>query len=129
KQSNPLLFYQLDEPAVSLPDPSAEPLALNYGGTGANDNGIYLPGALPAAVPGPDVVGFPAKGSNNVAVAFGHWNWNPAGSGTTGLSGFIDVPYNTGDLNIFGPISVAAWIQAAPSSGFTGRFETPVGRG
>ncbi|HEV7927900.1 MAG TPA: LamG-like jellyroll fold domain-containing protein, partial [Verrucomicrobiae bacterium] len=127
-QSNPMLFYQLDEPQVALPDPSTDPLALNYGGTGSNDNGIYFPGAIPASVPGPDVVGFPGKGSNNLAVSFNHFNWNPGGddNNATGLSGFIEVPYNTGDLNVIGPVSLTAWIQAAPSDG---RFQTPVGRG
>jgi hypothetical protein len=124
--SNPLLFYQLDETG-SYPSESTEPLAVNYGATGASDNGYYLPGAFPALVPGPNVAGFPAKGANNVAVSFNHEYWLAGGAGNWGITGFIDVPvdgYNS--LNVLGPVTLAAWIQATPNDG---RFETPVGRG
>jgi len=125
QQSNPLLFYQLDE-LISYPSESSEPLAVNYGATGANDNGYYLPGTFPAAVPGPNAAGFPGTGANNRAVSFNHNYWS--GSGNPGLTGFIDVPYNTGDLNLLGPITMAAWIQAAPTDGRTG-WECFFGRG
>jgi hypothetical protein len=123
QESNPMLFYQLDE---GLPPENLDPLALNYGATGAMDNGYYLPGTFPATVPGPNVAGFPATGTNNRAVSFNHNYWS--GSGNPGVTGFIDVPYNTGDLNILGPITVSAWIQAAPTQGRSA-WECFVGRG
>jgi hypothetical protein len=131
KASNPLLFYQLDESGTYPPE-SVEPLALNYGASGPSDNGYYLPGTLPAAVPGPNVAGFPGTGSNNVAVTFNHLYWltgSASGNGTPGISGFVDVPFNYYDsLNVLSPVTMAAWIQAAPTKGRTG-WECFFGRG
>jgi hypothetical protein len=130
QQSNPLLYLQLADPQPSYPDESSDPVANNYGGTGANDNGYYLPGTVPGAVPGPYVVGFPATGTNNVAAAFNHFTWMQDNNGNTGVSGFVDVPYNTGDLNILGPVTMTAWIKANPSIILNaGRFQTFAGRG
>ena len=130
KESSPLLFYQLDE-SGTYPYEGVEPLARNYGATGPGDNGYYLPGTRPAAVPGPNVAGFPGTGANNVAVSFNHNYWgagSPSGNGNPGQTGFVDVPYNTGDLNILSPVTMAAWIQAAPTEGRTG-WECFFGRG
>ena len=131
KESNPLLFYQLDESGFYPPE-SAEPLAVNYGASGPLDNGYYLPGTRPAAVPGPTVAGFPGKGANNVAVSFNNNYWGPgsaSGNGSPGQTGYVDVPLDPNDaLNVVTPVTMAAWVQAAPTKGRTG-WECFFGRG
>jgi hypothetical protein len=116
----PFIFLQLDEAAPSYPGETSDPVANNYGATGANDIGYYLPGSAPGAVAGPAVAGFP---TTNVAVAFNHTLLNVTAGGD---SGFVDVPVDGFDtLNITGPITVAAWIKATPNDN---RFQSFLGR-
>ena len=117
KQSAPLLFYQLDEAAPNYPSESSEPLAINYGLNGATDDGYYLPGSVPGGVTGPNVAGFPKTGTNNVAVVFNHVYESAS-------TGYVDVPTGGSDLNITGPITMAAWIKATPNDD---RFQTFAG--
>jgi len=130
--ANPLIYLKLNDPTPNYPGADIGPIANNYGATGALDNGIYQTGTFPGSVPGPIAKGFP---SNNVAVAFNHIYSMPTGGAptqnatvTTGTAGFVDVPvdsYNSLDLS--GPVTLAAWVQATPNDG--DRFETVVGRG
>jgi len=135
--ASPTLFYELNETAPTFPAQDTGPAAMNYGATGANDNGVYLAGTFPGSVPGPGVEQFPGS---NVAVAFNHIYWQPGGpttagifntvtgAGNTGLTGYVDIPldaYNS--LDYLGPVSLAAWVQATPNNG--DRFSTVLGRG
>jgi hypothetical protein len=118
EQSAPLLFYQLDEAApTGYPAEGSEPLATNYGVNGATDDGYYLPGSVPGGAAGPNVAGFAGIGTNNVAVVFNHI-YESYGTG------YVDVPTGGNDLNITGPLTMAAWIKAAPNDD---RFQTFAG--
>ena len=133
--SGATLYYPLNEPTPTFPAQDAGPLAVNYGATGTNDNGFYLTGTMPGAVPGPGVEQFPGA---NVAASFNHIYWQPGGPatagffnttlGNTGLTGFVDVPPDIYDsLDYLGPVSLSAWVQATPNNG--GRFSTVLGNG
>jgi len=131
---NPQLFYELNELSI-YPDESTEPFALNYGATGSTDNGYYLTGTVPGGAPGPNVAGFPATGSNNVAVHFNSATWASGsasgntlpGGGSPGVAGFVDVPVDPA-MNVLGASSVAAWAQANFTPGRSA-YEDLAGRG
>jgi hypothetical protein len=53
---NPYMYWRMDAPAHTTPDPSTYPAALNYG-SGVGINGLYLPGTTPG-VAGPTNAGF-----------------------------------------------------------------------
>ena len=98
--SHPLLYYRLDEPPYSAPPITSDPVANNYGGLGANDDGYYLPGSFPGTVAGPRVAGFPA----NVACRF-----------SSPFGGYVQVPEDANNaLDLHGPMTVTAWIQGTP---------------
>ncbi len=97
-----------------------DPVATNYGSAGFSANGYYLPGTYPGTVPGPSFPGLPTT----TATAFNSTNF--VAGGNYGLAGFVDVPDPNNLLDDTGPLSIAVWLQAAPSDG---RFETVLGRG
>jgi len=49
--SNPLLFYPLDEPAYTAPPVTSDPVAKNFGSTGTDEDGNFLPGSFPGPSP------------------------------------------------------------------------------
>jgi len=93
---NPLLYYRLNEPAYTAPDPSSLPAATNLGTLGTNANGIYTPGTTPGAAGPP----FSGLGSSPLACKF------------NGASGYVQL----GDIvNLLGSIpptlTVSAWVK------------------
>lgn len=111
-QSNPLLYYRLDEPTYTAPPETSDPVANNYGSSGADAIGYYLPGCFPGTVPGPQVAGFPSQ----VACHFEH-----------AYGGYVDVIDGNSTLNLLGPVTLTAWIQGAPDN--LGNFQSFAGRG
>ena len=112
-QGNPILYYRLDEPTPAAPPPiTSDPVAKNYGGLGADDNGYYLPGSYPGTVPGPQFPGLPSAVACKFVPAFG---------------GYVQVPEDANNaLDLHGPMTVTAWIQANQNDT---RFQSFLGRG
>jgi hypothetical protein len=95
--NHPLLYYRLNEPAYTVPDPTALPVANNLGTLGTNANGIYFPGTTPGAA-GPPFAGL---GSTPLACKF------------NGASGYVQL----GDItNLLGgtlpaTLTLTAWVK------------------
>jgi hypothetical protein len=94
--SSPVGYWHLDEPAIT--NSGTLPVALNIGSLAPNANGTYQPGTLPGAAGVPNA-GF---GAGNIACLFNG-------------AGFIDVPPTF--LDLFGPVTLLAWIKPAPANG------------
>jgi len=95
---NPLLYYRLDEPAYTVPDPSSLPVAANLSPVfGTNANGIYLPGTTPG-VAGPP---FGGLGSTPLACKFN------GASGNVQLGDFGSLLSSTMQPNL----TVSAWVK------------------
>jgi len=92
--SSPVGYWRLDDAANSAIGPNGLPMALNIGTIAPQANGTYEPNSIPG-VPGVPDYGF---GVSNSACRF-----SPPG--------YIDVPLDF--LDIYGPLTVSAWIRAA----------------
>jgi hypothetical protein len=91
---NPLLYYRLDEPPYTQPDPGTLPVATNLGTLGSAANGSYIPGTTPGEA-GPSFLGL--GGTNNLACLF------------NGASGYVAA----GDLGaVPQTLSVMCWFKA-----------------
>jgi hypothetical protein len=112
-QSNPILYYRLDEPDYTAPPITSNPLAPDYGSLGSAVDGYYLPGSAPASIAGPTFTGF----SNGAACHFN--NAYP--------SGIVEIPDSGSALNILGPVTMTAWLKGDP--GNIGPFQSYAGRG
>ncbi len=91
---NPLGYWNMDEPAVTPPDPATYPIAANSGSAGAAADGTNLWGVV-AAQSGPPYPGF---GADNRACVF---------NGESGHLPVGDAPA----LHFTGPITMMAWIK------------------
>jgi hypothetical protein len=111
-QSNPLLFYPLNEPPYTAPPVSSDPVARNFGTTGTDEDGNFLPGSFPGTIAGPPYAGFPT----NVACRF-----------NAAYNGFVDIADSGSLLNILGPVTLAAWIKGEQAN--IGNFQSYAGRG
>jgi hypothetical protein len=96
--ANPLGYWHLDGPAYSSPTQSSLPQAVNLGTLAPADNGTYEPGCI-TGVPG---LSLPGLGAGNLACQFNG-------------AGYVDIPALFLDLT--GPLTLAAWVKAAPASG------------
>jgi hypothetical protein len=112
-QSNPLLYYRLDEPNYTPPAISSDPVASNYGSLGSAVDGNYLPGSVPGGVAGPSLQGFPSQ-------AACHFNGAIP-------SGIVEVQDTGSALNFLGPVTLTAWIKA--EHGNLNNFQSYAGRG
>jgi hypothetical protein len=112
-QSNPLLYYRLDEPSYTAPPLNSNPAATNYGASGSSEIGYYLPGSAPGAVSGPVFPGFSSHAACHFNNAF--------------PSGFVEVQDSGGGLNVLGPVTLTAWVKGDP--GNIGNFQSFAGRG
>ena len=94
--SGPVGYWHLDEPAIT--NNGALPVAVNIGSLAPNANGVYEPGTLPGVAGVPNA-GF---GAGNIACLFNG-------------AGVIDVPPTF--LDLFGPVTLLAWVKPAPANG------------
>ncbi len=118
-QKHPALYYRMDEVALfNGPYFMPLPVAKNYGSLGSVLNGYYQPGTVPG-VAGPTNSGF---GAVSRACSF-----SPSGSqnGSACGPGVLVAPYDEAALNIFGGLSLTAWIQIPTLPTW---FETVIGR-
>ena len=107
---HPLLYYRMDNPALTNPSPSFYPTALNFGASPVN--GAYRSGIVPGGVSGPPKVGL---GTNTVAVPI------------NGVISCMDAGYDplfnrTGTQ----PFSAAIWFKSDPADG---RLQTVMSHG
>jgi hypothetical protein len=90
---NPIAYYRLDEPSYVAP--TALPVALNTGSTGAAANGSYNPGSK-AGAPGPQPPTYSGFTASNLSASF------------NGSAGFVGTPFQMNDLTEF---TMAGWIK------------------
>jgi hypothetical protein len=96
--NNPLLYYRLDEPAYTAPDPTTFPMATNLSTLfGTNANGIYYPGTTPGAA-GPPFAGL---GPSPLACKFN------GASGCVQLGDFVTLLGGS----IPSTLTVSAWVK------------------
>lgn len=92
--SGPLGYWNMNEPAVTPPDPSTFPIAANSGSVGSAADGTNIWGVL-AAQPG---AAYPGFGAGNNACFF------------DGENGYVSLPDVAG-LHFSGNITMTAWIK------------------
>jgi autotransporter-associated beta strand protein len=96
---HPLLYYRMDNPSYTAPDIAASPLAVNYGSVPVE--GTYLPGTVPAGVPGPAVAG---------------WGPTSVASPINGIFSCIDAGYDpTFNPTNGQPFTVLLWFKGNPA--------------
>lgn len=91
---NPVGYWNMDEPAVTAPDPSTYPTAANSGGAGSDADGTNTWGVVTAAS-GPAYAGF---GADNRACVF------------NGVAGHFAVG-DASALHFNGPVTLMAWVK------------------
>jgi len=89
--SNPLGYYNLDEPAYTPPDPSTYPAAANLGSLGSTANGWYEPGVQMS----PDAPPFTGASAGNTAIE------------VNGAAGSVQET----NVDVTGPITIMAWVK------------------
>ena len=105
KSSNPLLYFRLNEPSYTPPDPSTLPYAANSGTLDLAARGTNYPGIKTGAA-GPPFTGF---GANNYAYRLNGF------AGNVGLG-------NPDGLNFVGQISFMVWIKPQAVDGLHNIF-------
>lgn len=96
---HPLLYYRMDNPAYPASNSVMPPVAMNYGLVPVN--GAYLPGTVPAGVPGPALSG---------------WGTTPVASPINGIFSCIDAGYDPAfNPTNTQPFTALLWFQGNPS--------------
>ncbi len=92
--SNPVGYWEMEEAAVTPPDPSTFPIVANSGSLGSAADGTNMWGTLT----GQSGAGYTGFGAGNSAVAF------------DGANGYIGLPDAAG-LHFSGNITMMAWVK------------------
>ncbi len=96
---HPLLYYRMDNPTYTASNSAASPAAINYGL--APVDGAYLPGTVPAGVPGPALSG---------------WGTAPVASPINGIFSCIDAGYNAAfNPTNTQPFTALLWFEGNPA--------------
>ena len=105
---NPLLYYRMNCPGYTNPNPLLCPTAVSYGSDTVN--GIYLSGTVPGGMAGPPIAGF-----------------NSRAAAINGITSCVSVGYDR-SLNPTGthPFTAMAWFMSNPVDG---RMQTIMSHG